>query len=99
MSNECILSCRNLHKSYVEGSNILKILTGINLTINFGETISIVGSSGSGKSTLLHIMAGLDKVTQGEIILDGQLFSNLTDTEICQIRNKNLGFIYQFHHL
>ncbi len=98
MSN-IVLTCINLHKSYPQASGELKILNGINLTIKSSETISIVGSSGSGKSTLLHILAGLDKATSGEILIGNQSLNQLTDNKICKIRNKKLGFIYQFHHL
>jgi lipoprotein-releasing system ATP-binding protein len=94
-----VLICSNLYKSYSQVGSELKILDGINLEIEYGKTISIVGSSGSGKSTLLHVLAGLDRATSGEIVLDGQLLNNLNDTETCKLRNKKLGFIYQFHHL
>lgn len=94
-----VLICNNLHKSYVSANTQLPILNGINLELGSGETISIVGSSGSGKSTLLHILAGLDKATSGEVIIDGQLLNGLNDNQVCAIRNQKLGFIYQFHHL
>ena len=95
-----LLTCNNICKTYTQGArDKLTILNGINLSVAVGETVSIVGSSGSGKSTLLHILAGLDRASSGEIILDGQSMSGLTDTQICQIRNTKLGFIYQFHHL
>ncbi len=94
-----ILECHNLYKSYSQGENTLEILADINLTVKPGETISIVGSSGSGKSTLLHLLAGLDKTNRGEIIINGKPLNKLSDNQICHIRNKNLGFIYQFHHL
>lgn len=99
MNNEVVLSCHNLYKSYLQGDSQLDILTGINLIVNSGETISIVGSSGSGKSTLLHILAGLDKATSGQITIEGQNLDSLNDNQICKIRNSSLGFIYQFHHL
>ncbi|HLX53869.1 MAG TPA: ABC transporter ATP-binding protein [Aquella sp.] len=94
-----VLICNNLHKSYVSGNTTLPILQGINLEVGLGETISVVGSSGSGKSTLLHVLAGLDKATSGEIIIDGQVLNGLSDDKVCTIRNGKLGFIYQFHHL
>lgn len=95
-----LLECKNICKSYPQGvTDKLTILNGVNLTVGVGETISIVGSSGSGKSTLLHILAGLDKASSGDVILDGQSMSGLNDNQVCKIRNTKLGFIYQFHHL
>lgn len=94
-----VLICNSLYKSYTQASSELAILQGVNLEVTRGETISIVGSSGSGKSTLLHILAGLDKASSGEIILDGKLLNGLNDNQVCAIRNQKLGFIYQFHHL
>jgi lipoprotein-releasing system ATP-binding protein len=94
-----VLICNNLYKSYVQANIELPILNGVNLEVGIGETISIVGSSGSGKSTLLHVLAGLDKATSGEIIIDSQVLTGLNDDQVCTIRNKKLGFIYQFHHL
>lgn len=99
MNNNAVLECKDLHKSFIQGGVELKILNGIDLTIKPGETVSITGSSGSGKSTLLHLLAGLDKVSSGEIMVNGNDFTKLNDNQICKIRNQNLGFIYQFHHL
>lgn len=94
-----VLICNNLHKSYFQAHTELPILQGVSLEVGLGETISIVGSSGSGKSTLLHVLAGLDKASSGEIIIDGQTLNGLNDDQVCTIRNQKLGFIYQFHHL
>ncbi len=94
-----VLSCYKLYKSFKQGGVELNILNGIDFQVAPGETVSITGSSGSGKSTLLHLLAGLDKATSGEIIINGNDFSKLNDNQICAIRNQNLGFIYQFHHL
>ncbi len=94
-----VLSCQKLYKSFNQGGVELNILNGIDFQVAPGETVSITGSSGSGKSTLLHLLAGLDKATGGEIIINGNDFSKLNDNQICAIRNQNLGFIYQFHHL
>lgn len=102
MSNDMaakILVCKNVSKSYVQGENKLEILKNINLEVKCGETVSIVGSSGSGKSTFLHILSGLDKATNGDIYLDNEKISNESDSKVCHIRNKKVGFIYQFHHL
>ena len=94
-----VLSCQKLYKSFNQGGVELNILNGIDFQVELGETVSITGSSGSGKSTLLHLLAGLDKATSGKIIITGNDFSKLNDNQICAIRNQNLGFIYQFHHL
>ena len=94
-----VLSCKKLYKSFTQGGVELNILNGIDFFVSPGETVSITGTSGSGKSTLLHLLAGLDKPTSGEIIINGNDFSKLNDDQICGIRNQSLGFIYQFHHL
>ncbi|MBP9741901.1 MAG: ABC transporter ATP-binding protein [Burkholderiales bacterium] len=97
--NGIIVSTNELFKVFIQGNAELKILTGVNLNVSIGETVSITGSSGSGKSTLLHLLAGLDRATSGEILVNGNNFTKLNDNQICQIRNQHLGFIYQFHHL
>ena len=99
MNNQVILECSDLHKIYTQGDSQLHILNGVSFKIKAGETVGIMGSSGSGKSTLLHVLAGLDKATSGEIILDNKKIQDLSDSQICKLRNLNLGFIYQFHHL
>lgn len=97
--NDIIVSANELFKIFIQGNVELKILSGVNLNVSIGETVSITGSSGSGKSTLLHLLAGLDRATSGEILVNGNNFAKLNDNQICQIRNQHLGFIYQFHHL
>lgn len=97
--NNTVISCRNLYKSYFQGKLEVPVLHGVNLTLKEGEMISIVGASGSGKSTLLHLLGGLDSPTKGEILLMGQDITCISEEEKCQLRNKSLGFIYQFHHL
>lgn len=94
-----ILIAKNITKVYQDGKNTTTVLNGLNLTVNKGERIAIVGTSGSGKSTLLHILGGLDVPTSGEVWLQGQLVNNLNETERGNLRNQYLGFIYQFHHL
>lgn len=96
---DVVLSCRDLRKYYTQGDSSLEILCGIDFEIYPGETVSIVGSSGSGKSTFLHILAGLEKATSGDIIINSANLMQLNDNQVCQIRNQYLGFIYQFHHL
>jgi lipoprotein-releasing system ATP-binding protein len=97
--NNAVISCRNLYKSYFQGKLEVPVLHGVNLTLNEGEMISIVGASGSGKSTLLHLLGGLDAPSKGEILLMGQDITRISEEKRCQLRNRSLGFIYQFHHL
>lgn len=94
-----ILKATNINKIYDEGAVSTQVLTGLDLTVNAGERIAIVGTSGSGKSTLLHLLGGLDTPTSGEVWLHGQLLNSMNETERGAMRNKHLGFIYQFHHL
>lgn len=95
-----ILSCRNLSKSFAQqNTQALDIFKDINLEIASSETISIVGSSGSGKTSLLQIMAGLDKPSSGRVLINNEDIAQLTPTQLCALRNRDLGFIYQFHHL
>jgi lipoprotein-releasing system ATP-binding protein len=94
-----IISCRNLRKSYYQGELEVPVLMGIDLEVTTGETLAIVGASGSGKSTLLHLLGGLDAPTAGHIRIMGQNIATINEEERCQLRNRSLGFIYQFHHL
>lgn len=94
-----ILEAKNISKVYDEGKITTSVLTGLDLTINAGERVAIVGSSGSGKSTLLHLLGGLDMPTTGEVWIKGHCLSKLNETERGNLRNEYLGFIYQFHHL
>lgn len=97
---QIVLEADNVSKSYQEGSGArLNVLTDINLTIRSAEKIAIVGASGCGKSTLLHLLGGLDQPTSGHVLIDKQDFSVMSETDRCRMRNRNLGFIYQFHHL
>ncbi len=99
MNNQIVLSCLNLEKSFHDATIEVDVLQGVNLEIMRGDRIAIVGSSGSGKSTLLHLLGGLDVPSKGEIrILDNE-FSSLSETERGQLRNRSMGFVYQFHHL
>lgn len=97
--NETVISCINLCKSYLSGSLKIDVLKDINLEINSGERVAIVGASGSGKSTLLHLLGTLDLPTQGQIYIKDQDVATLTEVELNYVRNRYLGFIYQFHHL
>ena len=99
MSKSGILRCQQLGMTYTEGPNDVEVLSNINLRIEEGERIAIVGSSGSGKSTLLHLLGGLDLPTTGSVWVDGQELSRMSDKKRGFIRNQYLGFVYQFHHL
>jgi len=99
MTNKTIISCQNISKRFKEGKLDVEVLRGISLDIHAGEKIAIVGSSGSGKSTLLHILGGLDLPSEGSVQILGQNIAALSDAERGALRNKSLGFIYQFHHL
>lgn len=98
MSNQ-VIACQNLYKSYFQGKLEVPVLHGVNLQLNKGEMVSIVGASGSGKSTLLHLLGGLDSPTKGQIKILDQDITQIDEQQRCQLRNRSLGFIYQFHHL
>ena len=98
MSN-VIISCQQLSKRFTEGRLDVEVLRGVDLQIQAGEKVAILGSSGSGKSTLLHLMGGLDLPTSGHVEVLGKRMDQLSDTERGVLRNESMGFIYQFHHL
>lgn len=98
MSNP-VIACQGLVKSYVDGTSKIEVLKQMDLIVQPGEMIAIVGSSGSGKSTFLHLLGGLDKPTKGEVYIHGKNVHTLSESEKCQLRNRYLGFVYQFHHL
>ncbi|WP_427122403.1 lipoprotein-releasing ABC transporter ATP-binding protein LolD [Proteus mirabilis] len=99
MSNTPLLQCHALCKQYHDGAISTQVLKSVSFAINQGDFMAIVGSSGSGKSTLLHLLGGLDSPTSGEVIFKGQSLNKLTSTAKADLRNTQLGFIYQFHHL
>ena len=98
MSN-WVLQCQNVGKSYVDGQLNVTVLANLNLQVAAGKSVSIVGASGSGKSTLLHILGGLDTPSEGRVTLLDQDLAGLSQTALGQLRNRHLGFVYQFHHL
>ncbi|MNY07716.1 Lipoprotein-releasing system ATP-binding protein LolD [compost metagenome] len=99
MQERAVLSCRNLGKSYEEGPQSVVVLDGLQLELHPGERLAIVGSSGSGKSTLLNMLGGLDTPSAGSVWLAGEELSALSEKKRGLLRNRSLGFVYQFHHL
>ena len=99
MSNSILLQCDKLCKRYQEGKVQTDVLHDVSFSIDTGELMAIVGSSGSGKSTLLHLLGGLDTPTSGDVIFNGKPMSSMSSSAKAELRNRELGFIYQFHHL
>lgn len=99
MNDKIILQCRQLTKRYQQGEIDVEVLKGIDLSVQSAKRVAIMGSSGSGKSTLLHLLGGLEKPSSGEVILDGVNLNQVSASKLSQLRNRSLGFIYQFHHL
>ena len=96
---QAVLECRDLAKTFRQGEEALPVLRQINLQVQRGERVAIIGSSGSGKSTLLHLLGGLDTPTAGSVWVTGQELSRMSDADRGRLRNRSLGFVYQFHHL
>lgn len=96
---EVVLEARGVRRAFREGSDQLEVLRGVDLQVRAGERLAVVGASGSGKTTLLQILGGLDEPTSGEVLIDGQNLHALGEAERGALRNRALGFVYQFHHL
>lgn len=97
--SESVLQCRTLGRTYRDGDRSVEVLAGVELSLAAGEKIAIVGASGSGKSTLLNLLGGLDRPSDGQVLLCGEDLAALPEAELCRMRNQHLGFVYQFHHL
>jgi|TARA_B110000495_G_scaffold203733_1_gene229153 lipoprotein-releasing system ATP-binding protein len=96
---EPILDCRGVVRRFNEGASTLVVLHGVNLQVQLGERLAIIGASGSGKTTLLQIMGGLDEPDEGEVFINGEAMHGTNETVKGDLRNRNVGFVYQFHHL
>ena len=99
MSETATLTCEHVSKHFEDAGQRLEVLRDVNLVVERGETVAIVGASGSGKTTLLQILGGLDLPTSGAVRIHGQSFAELSDGARGALRNRALGFVYQFHHL
>lgn len=99
MHEDAVLECRGLIKAFEEGGQRLEVLRGVDLVVNRGESVAIVGASGSGKTTLLQLLGGLDAPTDGTVKILGRDLATMSDDERGRLRNRSIGFVYQFHHL
>ena len=96
---EAVLECRDVFRGFREGTSTLEVLHGVNLLVPPAERVAIIGASGSGKTTLLQIMGGLDEPTRGEVYVNGEPMHGTDEATKGDLRNRNIGFVYQFHHL
>jgi lipoprotein-releasing system ATP-binding protein len=98
-TNSDVLICRKVVRRFLEGDSMLEVLSGVDLNVAPAERLAIIGTSGSGKTTLLQIMGGLDEPTSGEVIVGGRSIAHTSEVEKSTLRNRFIGFVYQFHHL
>ena len=98
-SPDGVLICRSIVRQFREGDSTLEVLSGVDLVVRESERLSIIGTSGSGKTTLLQIMGGLDDPTSGEVLVNGRSIANIDEKDKSALRNRFIGFVYQFHHL
>jgi lipoprotein-releasing system ATP-binding protein len=96
---QTVLECRSVVRRFREGGSVLEVLSGVDLKIEPAERVAIIGASGSGKTTLLQIMGGLDDPDEGQVFIDGQLMHGSSEVSKGDLRNRYIGFVYQFHHL
>ncbi|MBA3660506.1 MAG: lipoprotein-releasing ABC transporter ATP-binding protein LolD [Gammaproteobacteria bacterium] len=94
-----VLACHDLSKTYLDANAKIQVLRKMDFAVQKGEIVAIIGTSGSGKSTFLHVLGGLDRPTTGRVLLHGKDLASMAESEKCRLRNRYLGFVYQFHHL
>jgi len=94
-----VLELEDIHKSFIHNGNRIEVLRGIDLAVGPGDTVALLGASGVGKSTLLNIMGTLEPPTSGEVRFEGRIVGNLKEASLCRLRNRDIGFVFQFHHL
>ena len=99
MSETPVIECLGLSRTYRDGDINVQVLEGIDFRLGSAERVAIVGASGAGKSTLLNLLGGLDLPSSGQVLFRGQDWARLAESQRCQLRNRDLGFVYQFHHL
>jgi lipoprotein-releasing system ATP-binding protein len=97
--SEYVLQCQSLGRTYRDGDHSVTVLRDIDFSLAAGEKVAIVGASGCGKSTLLNLLGGLDKPSEGKVLVRGRELASLAERDLCELRNRQLGFVYQFHHL
>lgn len=97
--NGILLQARNIHRKFETAGGVLEVLQGVDLNVNRGDMVAVVGESGVGKSTLLHILGGLDRPTIGDVLLNNDSFTSKSETELARLRNKYVGFVFQHHFL
>lgn len=94
-----MLELRGIYKSFTHNGNVIKVLHDVSMVVNPGETIALLGASGVGKSTLLNIMGTLERPSSGVVLFEGRVVSDLDESSLCRLRNRDIGFVFQFHHL